>query len=129
MRLRPVPFLSLNSLATVRLWAGVSVEKKNKPQNKSDKIKAIFIWEAESELPTENWALGLHHFSCSLGQCRDPVGVNQGTTPHSKATALHSVLLEPSLLPPTQPGQEDEGPQLLGVYIEGRLILFYMLLS
>lgn len=131
VRLRPVPFLSLNSLATVRLWTGVSVEKKQ-TQNKSDKIKAIFIWEAESELPTENWALGLHHFSCSWGQCRDPVWVwNQGTTatPHSKATVLHSVLLEPSLLPPTQPGQADEGPQLLGVYIESRLILFYMLLS
>lgn len=59
------------------------------------------------------------------------VGVNQGTiaTPHSKASALHSVLPKPSLLPSTQPGQEVEGPQLLGVYIENRLILFYMLLS
>lgn len=79
----------------------------------------------ESELPTGNWALGLRHFCCSLG----PVGVKQGTaaTPHSKASALLSMLLEPSLLPPTQPGQEGEGPQLLGVYIESRLILFYML--
>lgn len=34
-----------------------------------------------------------------------------------------------SLLPPAQTGQEGEGPQLLGVYIESRLILFYMLLS
>lgn len=43
-------------------------------------------------------------------------GCNQGTTatPHSKATALHSVLLEPSLLPPTQPGQEDEGATIAG---------------
>lgn len=39
------------------------------------------------------------------------------------------MILKTSLLPPTQPGQEGEGPQLLGVYIESRLILFYMLLS
>lgn len=46
-----------------------------KNTNKRDKIKAIFIWEAESELPTGNWALGLRHFCCSLGQCRRPVWV------------------------------------------------------
>lgn len=96
---------------------------QKKKKYKSDKIKAIFIWEAESELPTRNWAWGLHHFCCSLEQCRKPVGVNKGiiTSPHSKASALHSVLPKPSL-PPTQPGQEGEGLQLLGVYIESRLI-------
>lgn len=62
----------------------------------------------------------------SAGTC---VGVNRGTvaTPHSKASARHSVLPKPSLLPPTQPRKEGEGPQLLGVYIENRLILLYML--
>lgn len=38
-----------------------------KIQYKSDKIKAIFTGEVESELPTGNWALGLRHFCCSLG--------------------------------------------------------------
>lgn len=48
------------------------------------------------------------------------VGAKKGiiATPHSKASALHSMLPMPSLLPPTQLGQEDEGLQLLGVYIE-----------
>lgn len=54
--------------ATVRLWTGVSVAKL---QNKSDKIKAVFIWEAEIELPAGNWALSLCHFCYSLGQCRE----------------------------------------------------------
>lgn len=51
------------------------------------------------------------------------VGVNKGiiTSPHSKASALHSMLPKPSLSP-AQPGQEGEGLQLLGVYIESRLI-------
>lgn len=35
----PVPFLSLNSSAPVRLWTGVFCCKKN---YKSDKIKVIF---------------------------------------------------------------------------------------
>lgn len=69
----PAPFLSLNSSATVRLWTGGFCCKKI--QNKRDKIKAIFIWEVESELPTGNWALGLRHFCCSLGQCWRPVWV------------------------------------------------------
>ena len=51
------------------------------------------------------------------------VGVNKGiiTSPHSKTSALHSMLPKPSLSP-AQPGQEGEGLQLLGVYIESRLI-------
>lgn len=49
----------------------------------------------------------------------DLCGCETGTTatPHSKASALLSMLLEPTLLSPPQPGQEGEGPQLLSVYI------------
>lgn len=75
---------------------GVSVAKKYK----SDKIKVIFFWEVESELPTGIGPLGLRHFYCSVGQCRGPVwGVNQGITTdsYSKASALHSMLPKPSL--------------------------------
>lgn len=51
------------------------------------------------------------------GSAGDPVGVKQGTatTPHSKASALYSVLPRLSLPLPTQPGQEGEGLQLLCV--------------
>lgn len=45
-------------------------KKKRKKNYKSDKIKVIFIWELKSGLPARNWALGLHHFSCSLGWYR-----------------------------------------------------------
>jgi hypothetical protein len=76
-----------------------------KIQNKNDKIKVICIWEVESELPTGILALGLHHFCCSLGQCKRPVWCEPRLYhhPHSKASALHSMLPEPSLTP-SQPG-------------------------
>lgn len=45
---------------------GFLLQRKN---YKSDKIKVIFIWVVKSELPARNWALGPHHFGCSLGWC------------------------------------------------------------
>lgn len=100
---QPAPFLSLNSSVTVSLWTGGFCCKKYKTR---DKIKVIFIWEVESELPTGNWALG--HFYCSWGSAGDLCGCKPRhyAIPYSKVSALHSMLLKPSLLPPTQPGQE-----------------------
>lgn len=65
-----------------------------------------------------------------VGWGREPVDVNRGCTATPTVgicTSLNAACTP--LLPPTQPGQEDEGPQLLGVSIESRLISFYMLLS
>lgn len=75
---------------------------------KSDKIKVIFIWEVKSELPARNWAFGLlHHFCCSLGWCRQPVGCESRHYPHhhhtqsSICTSLNAAQALPS---PSQPG-------------------------
>lgn len=43
----PAPFLSLNSSATVQTLDRRILLQKKKKKNKSDKIKSIFIWEAE----------------------------------------------------------------------------------
>lgn len=59
-------------------------------------------------------------------------GVNQGTTltitTHSQVSVLLSMLPKPSL-PLANLGRWTRGHSLLGVDIESRLILFYMLLS
>lgn len=97
----PVPFLSPNSSAPVRLWTGVFCCKKN---YKSDKIKVIFIWEVKSELPARSWALGPHHFCCSLGGAGNLCGVNRGAAPTiTTVKHLYLMLSKPSLTS-SQPG-------------------------
>lgn len=68
---------------------------------KSNKIKAIFIWEAESELPPRKWALGLHYFCCSLGQCRGPCGCEARHCHHSPQQSICAVLSAAQALPPS----------------------------
>lgn len=83
------------------LDGGFLLQKKN---YKSDKIKVIFIWEVKSELPARSWALGPHHFCCSLGGAGNLCGVNRGAAPTiTTVKHLYSMMSKPSLTS-SQPG-------------------------